>query len=82
LIQGTNANALKIALVKLFDYFESNGYGFILMNIHDEVVCEVLEDKAEEVAAKIKEVVSASLSYFLTEIKGGASCKIGDKWKK
>lgn len=52
------------------------------MNIHDELVCEALEERAEEVALKIKEIVSDSLSYFLTEIKGGASVSIGNKWKK
>lgn len=82
-IQNTNAEALKMALVEVFLYFESCGYdGRIVMNIHDEVVCEVEESKAEEAAQAVKEIVARNLSYFLKTIKGGASVSISKWWKK
>jgi DNA polymerase-1 len=81
-IQGTNANALKIALVRIDKYLKELGCGSLLMNIHDEVIVEIPENKAEEVAIKVKEIMGDSLSYFLTELKGGASVSISDHWKK
>lgn len=83
-IQGTNANALKIALIRLDREFANYGLGVasILMNIHDEVVCEVREDVAEELAQKVQAIMGDSLSYFLSIVKGGATAKIGDHWQK
>jgi len=81
-IQGSNANALKIALIKCDEYLTATGYGHLVMNIHDEVVCEVLEDHAEEAAKEIKQIMSDALSYFLTNIKGGASVSINEYWSK
>ena len=82
MIQGTNANALKIALVRINKYLDTLGCGSLLMNIHDEVVVEVPENKAQEVAETVQKIMADSLSYFLTEIKGGASVSIEDHWKK
>lgn len=82
-IQGTNANALKMAMVQIFDYFLTCGYGArIVMNIHDEVVCEVEDAYAEVAAKKVQEIMAASLSYFLKTIKGGAGIKISQHWQK
>jgi DNA polymerase I-like protein with 3'-5' exonuclease and polymerase domains len=81
-IQNTNAEAMKISLINVDRYLEESGYGRVVMNIHDEVVCEVLEEKAEEAAQKIKEIVGDSLSYFLNKIKGRASAKINNHWVK
>ena len=72
-----------MALLEIFLYFESCGFdGRIVMNIHDEVVCEVEEPHADEAAAKVKEIMGNALSYFLKTIKGGASVKISNHWSK
>lgn len=83
-IQGTNASALKMALINIDKWIcENPEYeAQLLMNIHDEVVAECNEHYAEIVAEKIKEIMADSLSYFLTEIKGGASVSIDNHWKK
>lgn len=81
-IQNTNAEAIKLALIKIADYLESTAYGRLLITIHDEIVCEVLEGKAEEAAEKIKEIMASCLSFFLTKVKGGASITIADYWSK
>jgi len=82
-IQGTNANALKIALVRLDKYLATtDADARLLMNIHDEVVVEVKEEYAEVVSVMVKQIMSEALSYFLTNIKGGASVAIKDYWQK
>lgn len=82
-IQGTNANALKMAMVEAFLYFESCGFdGRIVMNIHDEIVCEVEEAYADEAGKKVQQIMGDSLSYFLKTIKGGSEYKVSTHWSK
>lgn len=81
-IQASNADAMKIALIKLDEYFTTNGYGRIVMTIHDEVVCSVIESKAEEAAEFIKKTMAESLGWFLNTIPGDAAVSIDKHWKK
>jgi DNA polymerase-1 len=88
-IQGTNAEANKIALIKLDDYFRARyplktGLDYpIVLNIHDEVVCEVPAEDAEEVAVDIERIIGVeSLGRFLTKIPGKAVAVVVDCWDK
>lgn len=81
-IQNTNAEALKIALINIDKYFRTTGHGRIVMNIHDEVVCEIPDEHVEVAAKEVKEIMAKALSWFLTTIKGGATIKINDHWEK
>lgn len=81
-IQNTNAEAMKIALIKIDDYLSENRYGRIVMNIHDEVVVEAKEEHVEEVAENVQRIMSEALSFFLKTVKGGASAKINYYWEK
>lgn len=81
-IQNSNAEAIKLALIKISDYLESEALGKLLITVHDEVVVEVLEDRAEEAAERVKEIMAACLGFFLKKLKGGASVKIANHWSK
>jgi DNA polymerase-1 len=82
-IQGSNAEAIKMAMVEAFKYFSNCGFdGRIAMNIHDELVCEVKDEYCEVAAPVIKKIMADSLSFFLTTIEGGASVEIYKHWKK
>lgn len=81
-IQNGNAEAIKIAMVNVKKYFDRTGYGRILLTVHDELVCSVRKDKAEEVASEIKRIMESALAWFLSGIPSVASVKIGDKWEK
>ncbi len=82
-IQNSNAEAIKMAMIRIHNYFESCDFDArLVMSIHDEVVCEVEEEYAEVAAEQVRKIMAESLSYFLTTIKGKASVKIGDCWEK
>lgn len=86
-IQGTNAEAIKIAMIKCAQYFdelftERGIDARVAMNVHDELVIEVEEHAATEVAKVVQTTVADSLSFFLTKVKGGASVEIHKHWKK
>jgi DNA polymerase-1 len=59
-IQGTAADILKIAMVKLKDGDVVPGARMVL-TVHDELVFEVPEDKAKEACARVKEVMESAL---------------------
>ncbi len=81
-IQNTNAEAMKMALIVVDGYLSRTGYGRIVMNIHDEIVCEVMDKYLEVARVKIEKIMGDCLSRFLTTIKGSAEAKIGEYWKK
>jgi len=81
-IQNANSEAIKMAMVDVDRYLTENGYGRVVMSIHDELVCSVKKENAEQAAVKIKELMSSSLGYFLTRLKGDASVTIKPYWSK
>lgn len=81
-IQCINAEAMKVALIKIDEYFEEKGTGWPVLTVHDEVVCVVKEEYAEQAAEKVKEIMADSLQWFLNTVDGGASVKIKHCWEK
>ena len=54
-IQGTAADILKLAMVRILSKLEEYPYIKPLLTIHDEILFEVPENKVEEVCKLIKE---------------------------
>ena len=77
-IQGSAADLIKIAMIKLHRVLPSVG-AYQLLQIHDEVVMEVLEDKIEETKKIIKETMEGVLKLRVP-IKVGM--EVGDYWVK
>jgi DNA polymerase I len=89
-IQGLAADIVKLAMIKIYDYFggsisennisrsnlDRNDVRMILQ-IHDEIILEVKEDMAEEVAKKVKEIMEQAYKLKVPLI---AEVKIGDNW--
>jgi len=81
-IQGSNADAMKIAMINIDKYLTDTGAGRIILTVHDEVVCEVKSGMAEKVGKIIEDEMSKALSWHLSNLKGKASVHIGDYWEK
>lgn len=81
-IQGSNADAMKIAMVRMYRYLKETGYGRLVLTVHDELVVEAKEEHAEEVAKVLQKEMADALGYFLTVIPGKAGVKINDHWEK
>ena len=61
-IQGTSADMIKIALVKVFDELKKKkllGKADILLQIHDEILLEVEEGEAEKVSALVVDIMES-----------------------
>ncbi len=57
-IQGTAADIMKLAMVKLHRELEREG-AYMVLQVHDEIVVEVPEEKAEKLASCIKETMES-----------------------
>jgi len=81
-IQGTNADAIKYALVFLSEKIkEKNFDASIILTVHDEVVCEVREDQAEEWAKIQSEELQRAGRLFIKKVPVESKPFIGDVWE-
>lgn len=81
-IQGTNADAIKYALVFLQERLKKDNIdGSIILAVHDEVVSEVREDQAEAWSeVQSAEMVRAG-SLFLKKVQTVSEPFVGDVWE-
>ncbi len=83
-IQGTEADIAKIAMIKIDEYIAANKLEKdvkILMQVHDEIVCEVKEGMVEKIEPHIKKIMESIIDP--KEIHGivcTAEAKVGDNW--
>ncbi len=81
-IQGTNADAIKYALVSLHKRFEKEGVdGAITHTVHDEIVSEVREDQAEDWALIQSEEMVSAAKLFLKKVPIRSDPFVGDVWE-
>jgi DNA polymerase-1 len=83
-IQGTEADVIKLAMIKIDKYIVENKLEkdvYPLLQVHDELVYEIVEDKAEEIAPQIEKIMESVMDPKDTKgIKLTASANIGDNW--
>ena len=56
LIQGTSADIMSERMVEVHKYLQ-NKKSNLLLQVHDEIICEIHEDEFDEVADKVKELM-------------------------
>lgn len=83
-IQGTEADIIKIAMSRIYEYCKKVGLEgdvFPLVQVHDELVYEIREEKVAAVSAEIKKIMESVMSP--TETKGiplTANAMVGNNW--
>ncbi len=83
-IQGTSADIIKIAMVRIFDYIKKGGLSsdvFLLLQVHDELVFEIKEGVLKDVVPKLEHIMQNVIS--LEEMKGiplVVNGEVGDNW--
>ena len=82
-IQGLAADIVKLAMIAVHRELIANGKTMyannvrMLLQVHDEIILEVKEDVAEEVAKKVKEIMG---SAYKLKVPLTANVKVGDNW--
>jgi len=75
-IQGTAADIIKIAMVKLYERLK-NLDAYMVLQVHDELLIEARQDLAEKVAKIVKETMENVVNF---EVPLKANTKIADNW--
>ena len=55
--QGTAADLFKIAMLRVDEYLQKDKRGYLLLQVHDELVFEIEEDAVKDIAPKLKELM-------------------------
>lgn len=77
-IQGTAADIIKIAMVKVYNALrEKCPNAKLILQVHDELICEVPENQAETVAQILKEEMENAVKLT---VPLRADVKIGKSW--
>jgi len=77
-VQGTSADIIKIAMIKLFDEFNKNNLkSKILVQVHDELVIDCKKDEFEIIKKLVKEVME---NVVKLEVPLLVEIEYGDDW--
>jgi len=85
-IQGTEGDILRIAMIAVYEYFTKEKLhkdAFMLLQVHDELVFEIREDKLEKIVPEIVRLMTSVVSE-----KDGhgvpveVEVKVGDNWQQ
>jgi len=83
-IQGTSADIIKIAMAKIDEFIEKEGLqnkAYILLQIHDELICEIESKEVENIAPKIQKLMETVIPpYEIFDIKLQTSFAKGKNW--
>ena len=79
-IQGTVGDIMKLAMIKIYDDLirkDKNEEIFMVMQIHDELIFEIKEDKVDEY---IKKITSIMEEIYELDAPLRADAHVGDNW--
>ena len=76
-VQGTAADIIKIAMIRLFERLDEFEKTHLLLQVHDELLVETPEDTADVVAAAMKDVME---NVVQLEIPLKVDIGIGNNW--
>jgi DNA polymerase I len=77
-IQGTAADIVKIAMIRLADRLASEGLpARMLLQVHDELLLEVPRDGMDAIAPVVREVMEGAVSL---DVPLTVDLKVGDDW--
>ncbi|MGL9717833.1 MAG: DNA polymerase I [Wolbachia sp.] len=73
-VQGTAADIIKLAMIQLYDQLKA---GKIILQVHDELLIEIEDDKVQETAKLVKDVMENAVKV---SIPLEVEVKISDNW--
>ena len=75
-IQGTAADIMKIAMLKVEDILKQH-QADILLQVHDELLIQVAPDELDIVTVKVKETMEEA---YMLSVPLEVDCKVGENW--
>ncbi|MBI2676768.1 MAG: DNA polymerase I [Candidatus Yanofskybacteria bacterium] len=88
-IQGTEADIMKLAMIGVYNFIHENKLedeAKILLQVHDELLCEVKEEKTAKIALKFKEIMeniwSPNAQKGQVKVPVVVETKVGRNWSE
>jgi DNA polymerase-1 len=83
-IQGTEADVIKLAMIKIDEYIRTEKLEEVvypLLQVHDELVCEIREDRADEISRELTSIMQTVMDPKETSgVILTAQAAIGNNW--
>jgi DNA polymerase-1 len=83
-IQGSQADIIKIAMIRIADYIDKQKLHHearMLLQIHDELIFEIKEKEVESFTEKVREIMQDVLTKVQTKgVPILANCNVGQSW--
>ena len=77
-IQGSAADMIKLAMIKIQDYMKNaNLKSKMILQVHDELIFDASKDEAEELMRKVKELMSQAMEI---DVPMDVDANTGDNW--
>ena len=79
-IQGTAADLMKLAMIKVFEHIHNSGDQddvFLLLQVHDELLFEIKEELVKKTTEKIKSIMENAYKFDVPLI---VDVKVGNNW--
>ncbi len=76
-IQGLAADIMKLAMIKVAEEYSGNPDVKMVLQVHDEIILEVKENLASEVAQKVKDIME---KVYTLDVPLIVDVKVGDSW--
>lgn len=82
-IQGTNADAVKKALILVADRLECAAiFPGILLAVHDELLVECPQDRAEEAVEIVRDGMNEAAAFYIHPVPAVTEVKVAEYWQK
>ena len=78
IIQGTAAEIIKIAMVDIYQFIKSKEDIKLVLQVHDELIFEVNEEKVAEYKEKIESLMISAVKFKNVHLE--VNGEIGDSW--
>jgi DNA polymerase-1 len=78
--QGTIADAIKMAMVKVFSQLAPDEH--LIANFHDEILLEVPEGRADDVSRLLQEAMTESLQALIPTVPVKVEASVCRSWAK
>lgn len=76
-IQGTEADLMKLAMIRVQEYLEAKKGSDMLLQIHDSILIEAPQDEAEEIARDVKDIME---KVYELPVKLTVDTSVGQNW--
>jgi DNA polymerase-1 len=79
LFQGSAADLIKLSMVEIYKKYKNDDNIKLLLQIHDELIFEIKEDKLEEIAKDLKQIME---NIYALKIPLKVSLCFGNSWQE